>query len=195
MTSWNLARASGISAYLLISLATIAGLSLSSRYLGKKASRNLTIGHEALSIAGILLLIVHAWAILNDAFFEFTTASILVPGLSPYDPVGVGLGIVAGYITLIASVSFYLRKRIGARAWRRIHYSTPVAYAAMTAHGVMAGSDTSHPMMIAMYSASLGTVTMMIGYRIASGVREAKRKAARTSSRSVDKPHAHAAVQ
>jgi sulfoxide reductase heme-binding subunit YedZ len=203
VTAWMLARASGLVAYAMFSVATITGLLLSSKYLGKKASRNLTLVHEAGSIGGLLLVVLHAWAILNDAYFDFTLRSILLPGLSPYSPLWVGAGIIAGYISLVVVGSFYLRKKIGPRTWRRIHYSTFIAYVAMTTHGFMAGTDRTNALVLGMYSASLATTLGLLTYRISTSigqrkVKEARKKAAHERARSKlasgDQSHAHAAV-
>ena len=96
MNPWFLARASGLLAYALFAVSTIAGLLLSSKFLGKKASKPLTLIHEALSVAGLFTLFLHMFAILKDTFFKFGVSGVLVPGLSPYVPLAVGIGVVAG---------------------------------------------------------------------------------------------------
>ena len=42
-------------------------------------------------------------------------------------------------------VSFPLRKRIGMRAWRRLHWATYGLFALATVHGLAAGTDTPTP--------------------------------------------------
>jgi methionine sulfoxide reductase heme-binding subunit len=182
MTAWMLARASGLTAYVFLAIATIAGLLLSSRYMGKKASRTLTLLHEATSIAGVILIFVHAWAILNDSFFKFTLGSLLVPGLSPYAPLWVGVGVVAGYLSVLVVASFYLRKKIGARTWRRIHYSTPFAFAAMTAHGIASGTDSANVLAVGLYSGVTVVVGFLLGYRIVASFADRKVKAERKAA-------------
>lgn len=182
MTAWMLARASGFTAYIALAIAAITGLLLSSKYMGKKASRSLTLVHEATSIAGVILIFVHAWAILNDSFFQFTLGTLLVPGLSPYAPLWVGVGVIAGYLSTVVVASFYLRKKIGPRTWRRIHYSTPVAFAAMTAHGIGAGSDSANVFAAGLYSSVTVVVVMLLGYRIVASVAGRKVKAERKAA-------------
>ncbi|HET7482098.1 MAG TPA: hypothetical protein VFK89_04485 [Actinomycetota bacterium] len=166
MSPWFIARATGLTAYLAFSISVVVGLLLSSKLMGKRASKNLTTAHEAFSIAGFLLIPIHAIAILNDAVFHFTWRALLIPGASPYAPVAVGAGVVAGWLSLLVIASFYLRKKIKPRNWRRFHYITPVVYALMTAHGIMAGSDTSSPAAAALYTASIGVTVALLLYRI-----------------------------
>lgn len=182
MTAWMLARASGFTAYVALAFATIAGLLLSSKYMGRRANRSLMLVHEAASIAGVILIFVHAWAILNDSFFQFTLRSLLVPGLSPYAPLWVGVGVMAGYLSLLVVASFYLRKKIGPRIWRRIHYSTPVAFAAMTAHGIAAGSDSANVLAVGLYSGVTVVVAFLLGYRILASFAQRRSKVERKAA-------------
>lgn len=182
MTAWMLARASGFTAYIAFAIAMMGGLMLSSKYMGKRSGRALTLVHEAASIAGVLLVFVHAWAILNDAFFNFTLKALLLPGLSPYAPLWVGVGIVAAYLSVVVVLSFYVRKQIGPRLWRRFHYVTFVAFIAMTVHGIMAGSDSSNIAAIGLYSGVSVVVLVLIGYRVVTSISERKVKAARKAA-------------
>ena len=61
--------------------------------------------------------------------------------------------------------SFYLRRRIGQRAWRRFHYVTFLAFAALTAHTLGSGSD---PGLTRFVAAGAGSVVVFLTvYRIA----------------------------
>lgn len=86
---------------------------LSSKLLGKRASKPLTLGHEALSVGGLLMVGVHMIAILKDSFFHFGVAGVLLPGFSPYAPLGVGIGVVAAWLAAVVVASLYVRKKIG----------------------------------------------------------------------------------
>ena len=62
-----------------------------------------------------------------------------------YRPLWTGLGIGAGYLAAILGLSFYARRRIGARLWRRAHRLTIVVYVLAVAHTLGAGTDASTP--------------------------------------------------
>ena len=182
MNPWFLARASGLVAYSLFALSTIAGLLLSSKFLGKRASKPLTLVHESLSVAGVLLIGVHMVAILKDTFFRFGVAGVLLPGMSPYAPVAVGVGVIAAWLSAVVVGSFYVRKKIGPRNWRRLHYSTIGLFVAMTLHGLFAGTDAANPLVLGLYSTATGIVSVMLVYRIAHGISTArKRRSARAA--------------
>jgi predicted ferric reductase len=183
MTAWSLARAAGFTAYGAFTLATIAGLMLSSKYLGKKMGRRLTTFHEAMSIAGLLLIVAHVWALLNDSFFDFSLTSLLLPGASPYSPLWVGVGAVSAYLSGVIIGSFYVRKWIGPRTWRRIHYTSPIAFVTMTLHGLLAGSDSGSPIALAVYASASVTTLALFGYRVVTGAMEHGAKKAKLAAR------------
>ena len=44
-----------------------------------------------------------------------------MPFAMGYRPIVTGIGIIAGYLAALLGLSFYARRRIGARLWRRAH--------------------------------------------------------------------------
>ena len=54
-----------------------------------------------------------------------------------------GIGTIGFYLMLLTSVSFYWRKTIGQKNWRRLHYLTFGVYIMGTLHGWMAGTDSA----------------------------------------------------
>jgi hypothetical protein len=141
---WFLARSSGLVAYALLSFAMIWGLLTSSRVLMKWIKLPLTSEiHQALSVISLAVIALHGWVLLYDAEFGFTLADLLVPFAAPYKPVAVAAGIAAGYLTLVITVSFYVRSLLGQRFWRILHYGTFGLFLLALAHGIAAGSDSS----------------------------------------------------
>jgi sulfoxide reductase heme-binding subunit YedZ len=55
-------------------------------------------------------------------------------------------------------VSFSLRKRIGMKAWRRLHWTSYAIFAGATVHGLAAGTDTA-----AMRALAIGAVGAVAG--------------------------------
>ena len=62
-------------------------------------------------------------------------------------------------------VSFPLRKRIGMRAWRRLHWATFGIFALATVHGLAAGTDTATPWAFALYVGAVGSVVFATAWR------------------------------
>jgi DMSO/TMAO reductase YedYZ heme-binding membrane subunit len=68
----------------------------------------------------------------------------------------------------IVAGSFWMRKRVGYRAWRKLHYLSFLIYVLSFVHGVSAGTDTSAPVVFAMYVASGGVVSWLLALRMLS---------------------------
>ncbi len=60
-----------------------------------------------------------------------------------FRPLFTGLGVVGGYLAALLGLSFYVRRRIGARLWRKAHRATVVVYLLGLVHAFGAGTDAS----------------------------------------------------
>ena len=76
---------------------------------------------------------------------EITFGDLVIPFTAPYKPLWTGLGVIAADLALIVAISFPLKKRIGGRNWRRLHWATYSIFALSTAHGLAAGTDSAQP--------------------------------------------------
>jgi methionine sulfoxide reductase heme-binding subunit len=165
-TFWILARASGFAAYALLTASILAGIVLKARPFGTmlKPAR-ITDLHRFLALLGLGALALHALALLLDDAVPIGIADLLVPGLAPYRPLWTGLGVLAAELMLLVYMSFSLRKRIGARNWRRLHWATYLIFALATLHGLAAGSDSGTAWALALYAGATGAVIAAAGWR------------------------------
>ena len=106
----------------------------------------------------------------------FSLAEIVVPFAAPYRPLWVGVGQVGLYLTAIVYASFHLRRQIGQRAWRLIHYLTFLSFLGATAHGILSGTDTGTAWAWWSYVAASALVVFLTAYRVVISV-EARRAA------------------
>ena len=139
--AWIVARAAGLVALGLLTLSVSAGLALSTRILGAKRGKSLLAWHQTLMWTGISMVALHGTALLLDPTLHFGFGSVLVPGVVAWRPVTVAAGIVTGWLMLALAVSFHVRRRIGQRWWRRLHYASFAAFALGLWHALTAGSD------------------------------------------------------
>jgi sulfoxide reductase heme-binding subunit YedZ len=135
---WITSRAAGISALLAASAAVALGVLMGGRMSTRK---DLRVMHEALSLATLVALAVHALALLGDGYLKPSLADVTIPFLIDHEPVWTGLGIVAGWLLFLLGVSYYFRARIGVARWRRLHRWTALAWVFGLVHAVMAGTD------------------------------------------------------
>jgi methionine sulfoxide reductase heme-binding subunit len=165
-TFWLVARASGLTAYVLLTLSVLAGLILKSRPFGRavKASAVMDL-HRLLAVLGLASLALHGTALLLDRTVRMPIAGLFVPGASPYRPVAVGLGVVAAELTALVIASFSVRKLIRRKTWRLLHWSTYAIFGAATAHGLLAGSDSSQPWVRSLYLGAFAAVAFATSWR------------------------------
>src|SRR4029078_9792131 len=90
---------------------------------------------------GLSMVGLHALALLFDPTIHFGPAALLVPLAAPWHPGAVAAGVIAGWLSLMLALSFRLRKWIGQRGWRRLHYASFAAFVLAVAHAITAGTD------------------------------------------------------
>ena len=168
-TLWIIARATGISAYILLSTAVLAGLVLKTRLLAPRVSPPAAMElHRTLSFLGLGAIGLHGLALVFDAAVPVPVMALFVPGVAPYRPLWTGLGVVAAELMLLVSASFSVRRLIGVRVWRRLHWSTYAIFALATAHGLATGTDSSRAWALGIYLGAAGAVAVATAWRALS---------------------------
>jgi len=143
---WIASRSAGIVALLAITASVILGLLMANGLPRRKgATRVLVSLHESTALAGLIAIAVHGVTLLGDPWMHATLWKISVPFSIGYRPLWTSLGIIAGWIAAALGLSYYARKRIGTRLWRKLHRATVVAWALGIAHTIGAGTDASEP--------------------------------------------------
>ena len=170
---WLFERSFAFMAYIAVTLSVVYGLLLSTNVLDAIAHRpvNFTL-HQDLAALGLGMAGIHGALLGLDASMPFSLAQMLVPGAAPYAPLAVGVGQVSLYLMALLTASFYVRRHIGQRAWRTLHYVTFLAFAGATAHGIAAGTDSGAPWARWVYLVSMSVVAFLLAYRIGLSVAE-----------------------
>ena len=164
---WMAIRGSGLIAYLLLAGSTIWGLLISTKVLGRAVkAKPVAWFHESLAIGSLVATGVHMYFLFNHDYIDFGYRALFVPGASAWRPLAVALGVVAFYTMFIITVSFYVKKWIGQIMWRAIHMTAFGTFAGAALHGVFSGTDSSHPVVLAMYVATAAIVLMLLLVRI-----------------------------
>lgn len=145
---WITSRAAGGAAMLLASASVAVGLLMSSRRPAP-GKRDYRAVHEALSLTTLAMVALHGIALLGDGWLNPGLSGIAIPFVGAYRPLWTGVGIVAGYGLAALGLSYYLRARIGASRWRRLHRLTAVFWLLAVGHSLGAGSDAAEPWFLA----------------------------------------------
>jgi len=159
---WITSRAAGGAALLLSSASVVLGLMMSSSRRSPNR-RDLRTLHEALSLTALAMVGLHGVTLLGDAYLNPGVAGIVVPFLGSYRPLWTGIGILAGYGLAGLGLSYYLRNRIGARRWKRLHRLTAFFWIAAIVHTLGAGSDSAQAWFLILLGAfALPAVALLV---------------------------------
>lgn len=169
--AWHLSRATGLAAFIALSLDVIAGLLVSTRAADRWIPRKETVDlHGWLSPLALTLVAFHAIVLVADGYIRFDAIDILVPFASSYRPVAVGIGVLAAYLAVAVHVSFGLRKKIGPKVWRKLHYLSFAVFTASAVHAIVAGSDAARPAFVAIYATPVVIVAGLLALRFRRAV-------------------------
>jgi sulfoxide reductase heme-binding subunit YedZ len=171
---WITSRAAGVVALLAASAAVTIGLLMGGRMV-KRRGLDLRAVHEALSLATLIALAVHAVALLGDAFIGFSVADLAIPFASGYGGVWMAAGIVGGWMLLILGLSYYARARIGVARWRALHRFTALAWLLGIGHALGMGTDAGTAWFLLGVIATAAPAIALLGVRLAPAVSTAVR--------------------
>lgn len=163
---WLASRAAGIVAFVLITAAVVLGLLMASRMrFPPGVKRKLVKVHEQVALTALVAIGAHGVLLLGDAWLNPGITGITIPFTLEYRPAWTGLGILAGYLALLLGPTFYWRRRIGARRWRRIHRATVIVFALAVLHSLGAGTDGASTWLRVMVLGSAGVVLALLVVR------------------------------
>ncbi len=182
---WLASRSMGFLAYFALAGSVVYGLLLSTKILDAIAHRPITFTlHQDLAAVGLGLAGIHGALLGLDRTVPTSLVELAVPFATSYRPIWVGLGQLSFWLAVVVVASFYLRRRIGQRAWRLLHYTTFLAFIGATAHGIGAGTDSAGPVRW-VYVVAIDIVVFLLVYRIVASVAaRARRRSTGVPSRS-----------
>jgi predicted ferric reductase len=170
--TWYIARASGVTLYMLLWASTMLGLGLSTHVLDGLLSRAVVYSlHAYLTMLSMAFLGLHMLALGADHYTAFTLSDLLIPFHSGMREPWTGLGIISGWLLIGIGASFPLRWLTGYRFWRKAHWLTLPLMVIAFMHGVGAGTDSATALMTAVYVITGALALFLTLYRVFSGRR------------------------
>lgn len=165
--TWYIARASGITLYLVLWVGMAAGLGLTTGLLDRWVRRGTLISlHAYATHLAYGFLALHLLSLAADPTVRFGGRELLVPFAAGWREPWTGLGVLAGELTVVIGASFAVRQTIGMKAWRALHWLTFPLYALALLHGIGAGSDARQPWASALYLTTGSLVVALSLYRL-----------------------------
>jgi len=164
--TWLGIRASGITAWGLLTAVVLWGILLRTQLLGRFAHpMKLLDLHRWLGAIAMVFLLAHMVLLLFDKFLPFTLITVLIPFTAENDRIAYGLGSLAFWIMLPVTFLGRIRAKMGqvGNAWfKRAHLLAYAAWPVATAHYVLAGTDALSDWSLALLFAATALVVMAL---------------------------------
>jgi sulfoxide reductase heme-binding subunit YedZ len=135
---WYLTRGTGVVALLLLTASVVLGIA---GPLRTRPRALLAALHRNVPLLAIAFVAAHVVTTVADGFAPIGLKDAVVPFLSPYRPLWLGLGAVAFDLLLALVATSLLRVRIGLRGWRAVHWLAYASWPVALAHSLGTGSD------------------------------------------------------
>jgi methionine sulfoxide reductase heme-binding subunit len=166
---WLASRSAGVVAYLLLSASVVLGLAMALRLAPPRLAPTVRVVHERIALVALGAVAAHGLLLLGDGFLRPRLTDVLIPFAIGYRPAWTGIGILAGYLAAGLSLTYYARRRIGARRWRAAHRLIPVAWAMAAVHVLGAGTDAGSLWLQVPLALTMSAVLTLLGHRVLAG--------------------------
>ncbi len=138
---WFVSRGSGL-VLVLLSSVMVLGAATQAGWAPRHSPRFVVAElHRTLYLFAVALLALHVLTAILYRYVTIGWAATVVPFLSPYRWLAIGLGAVAADLGVAVLLASILRSRLGFRSWRAVHWLAYLGWTAALMHALTAGND------------------------------------------------------
>jgi sulfoxide reductase heme-binding subunit YedZ len=165
---WYLSRGSGAVSLILLSAAVVLGIVDERRWRSTRWPRFALHGlHRWVSLFAVAFLAVHILSGVLDSFAPIRLLDAVLPFAGTYRPLWLGFGTLAFDLLLTVAITSLLKRQIGQRAWRAVHWLSYAAWPVAVVHGLGTGSDVRGGWLLAITAACVAAVWFAVLARVA----------------------------
>ena len=156
---------------LLLTAVVVLGIATTTRREGQIWPRFLSARlHRNVSLLALVFLELHIATAVLDPFAHLGLRDAVIPFVSNYRPLWVGLGVVAAELVMALAITSALRSRITYRVWRTLHWIAYACWPLALLHGVGTGSDVRTSWFTVLDMVCVGAVfSALVGWRLGHG--------------------------
>ena len=148
---WFIARITGLTAFAVLSLAVLTGEALRTSVLDFLAkNRAIRKLHDFTTPLWLPLVFAHIIALVLDKTARIQPVNVVVPFVTDYGQLPIGLGTLAFDIIMVVTITSWLRSRMNNTLWMWIHRTSYVAFVAIFFHAALSGTDFDAPLVSAL---------------------------------------------
>ena len=167
---WYATRGTGVVSLVLLTAILCLGIAGVRRFRTERWPRFLIVGlHRNLTLVALVFLALHIVTTVLDGYTPIGFKDAVIPFVSPYRPIWLGLGAVAFDLLLAITITSLLRASIGYRIWRALHWAAYATWPVALVHALGTGSDARVGWMQVLGVVLAGTVAAAVVVRLADG--------------------------
>lgn len=164
---WFATRATGTIAVILLTASVVLGIAGAGRYTPRALHRfEVAALHRNLSVLTLVFLAVHILTALADTYVSLGWVSAVLPFVSPYRTLWMGLGTVAFDMLAAVALTSAVRLRLGAARWKAVHWLAYAAWAVALFHLAGTGTDTRLAPQLLLLAGCVGAVVITCWWRL-----------------------------
>jgi sulfoxide reductase heme-binding subunit YedZ len=165
---WYFARGTGLVSLVLLTVVVALGIGARSGRTAFGLPRfAVSMLHRNAALMAVILLAGHVLGLLLDPYAQLRLFDIVVPFAGNYRPFWQGLGTLAFDLVLALIATSLLRHRLGARAWRAVHWLAYLCWPIALLHGLETGTDGGTWWLRTIAGLCAAVVAAAVGWRLA----------------------------
>jgi predicted ferric reductase len=173
---WYASRATGLVCLVLTTAVVLLGLLVSrQRKLPGLPKFGVVHLHRYLSLLAVGFVGLHILTAVTDSYVNISIAAAVIPFVSAYQPLWLGLGAVSLDLMAVMIVTSLVRSRIGRKTWRVLHWTAYAAWPIAVVHSIGTGPDLWSGPLLGLTVVSILAVLVAIGWRISGALRATPR--------------------
>ena len=174
---WYASRATGVVSLLLLTGVVLLGVLVNRQGRLPGFPKFVVTGlHRNLSLLAVTFVAVHVLTAIADSYVSIQLAAIVIPFISSYKPVWLGLGAVSLDLVLALIVTSLLRARMSRRLWRGLHWFSYAAWGSAVVHSLYSSTDLQHGLLLSTAIACWLSVAVAGAWRMTQAGRDIPRE-------------------
>jgi DMSO/TMAO reductase YedYZ heme-binding membrane subunit len=168
---WYLTRGTGVVTLVLFTLTVVLGIANFKRLETSRIPRFVVDGiHRNAALLAVTFLGVHVATTLLDSYVPIRLIDVVVPFGAAYKPLWLGLGAIAFDLLIAVALTSAMRRRLGFRTWRAVHWLAYAAWPVALIHGLGMGTDRHAHWMLLL----TGGCVLLVGLAVLARLAEAR---------------------
>jgi sulfoxide reductase heme-binding subunit YedZ len=167
---WYVARGSGLITLVLLTVVVTLGVGARSGRTPFNLPRfAVNLLHRNAALLAVSFLAVHIVTLLFDPYAQVRLVDLVLPFAGAYRPFWLGLGTIALDLIVALIATSLLRRRLGVRAWRAVHWLAYLCWPVALMHGLGTGTDNGTWWLWATSLTCAAAVVAAVVWRLSAG--------------------------